>query len=374
MRKRNPKTLFVLAICLILFLSLTKGIVEGVRGFSSVLFAPFWETMAEMKGKTSESLLDERLQKLSLENKLQQEEIRRLQRLLLHELAMLRKAPALQQTPSLIDHKRHIEALRQTFEFQIDALPAQVIYRSPESWNSSFWINVGSENNEKLKRLVVAKDSPVVVGESLVGVVDFVGKKQSRIRLLTDSGVTPSVRVAREEAGDRTLAEALERVAVGIEIHPNWLSDEANRDIFKHLLDQCRRNCRWTPGAEQYLAKGELHGSGSPLWRLPGSLLKGKGFNYDFSDDEGPARDLRTGKPYEGHGQETALLKLGDLLITTGMDGVFPPGLLVAEVVHIYPLKEGDYFYELEAKPTAGSLEDLTDVFVLPPYSESNYF
>ena len=45
-----------------------------------------------------------------------------------------------------------------------------------------------------------------------------------------------------------------------------------------------------------YLAKGELYGSSKPLWRTQRHQLKGTGFNYDFADGEGPARDLQTGK------------------------------------------------------------------------------
>ena len=58
---------------------------------------------------------------------------------------------------------------------------------------------------------------------------------------------------------------------------------------------------------------------------------------------------------------------MNDVLVKTGMDGVFPPGFQVATVTRIELLKEGDYFYELEARPIAGPLEELSLVFVLPP-------
>ena len=61
------------------------------------------------------------------------------------------------------------------------------------------------------------------------------------------------------------------------------------------------------------------------------------------------------------------MLKVNDLLVTTGMDGVFPEGLHVATVTKIRPLKEGDYYYQLEAIPTAGNLEEISIVSILPP-------
>lgn len=42
---------------------------------------------------------------------------------------------------------------------------------------------------------------------------------------------------------------------------------------------------------------------------------------------------------------------------------------MVAEVTKVHPLKEGDYFYELEALPVAGNFDDLSLVFVIPPVS-----
>jgi rod shape-determining protein MreC len=56
------------------------------------------------------------------------------------------------------------------------------------------------------------------------------------------------------------------------------------------------------------------------------------------------------------------------------LDGVFPPGLDVATITKIHPLKEGDYYYELEAKPTAGNMYNLSYVFVIPPVSESQIY
>ena len=60
----------------------------------------------------------------------------------------------------------------------------------------------------------------------------------------------------------------------------------------------------------------------------------------------------------------------GDLLITTGLDGIFPAGLLVARVSKVHDLEEGAYSYRIEAKPTCLMLSELQVVFVLPPISQ----
>jgi hypothetical protein len=132
------------------------------------------------------------------------------------------------------------------------------------------------------------------------------------------------------------------------------------RQLKNHLLGEIE---------DYHLAKGELHGTSHPLWRSRAQVLKGVGFNYDFPDREGPARDLRSGEPYGMSRKEglIPLLKPGDLLVTTGLDGVFPPGFRVALVSTVHVLKEGASTYEIEAVSTAGNLDELTHVFVLPP-------
>ena len=49
-----------------------------------------------------------------------------------------------------------------------DSMPARVIFRSPSTWNSSLWINIGSEANEAYSQPIIAKNSPVLLGDSIV--------------------------------------------------------------------------------------------------------------------------------------------------------------------------------------------------------------
>ena len=95
--------------------------------------------------------------------------------------------------------------------------------------------------------------------------------------------------------------------------------------------------------------------------------MKGIGFNYEYADKEGPKRDLQTGGMESSLLPKTPILQEGDLLVTTGMDGLFPAGLHVATVPKVTSLEEGAYCYTIEARATADRLEDLEVVFVMPP-------
>ena len=323
MRKKSPFSLIVFAIAFSL-MSLPRHSSEKIRGVVAAGLSPAWEFLAEVKSFFQVSLLqstpktysqkkgmiltaDEEVQRLQLENQMFRSELAHLQDLFRQE---------------------HDFNLSMSM-FELQALPARVIFRAASSWNHSFWINVGKKDNEGLGFELVAKNSPVIVGTSLVGVIDYVGEKQSKVRLITDSALTISVRVARSPMKEQ----------------------------------------KTTDQSILYLAKGELHGSGKPLWRSQENSLHGIGFNYDFSDEYGEARDLRTGQPLNSTDtlEAVPMIQVDDLLVTTGLDGIFPAGLHVGEVTNIHLLREGDYYYELEAKPTAKNLHDLSLVFIIPP-------
>lgn len=252
------------------------------------------------------------------------------------------------------------------------ALPARVIFRPLDFWNNALWIDVGEADNERLQEKIVVKNSPVLSGHSIVGVIDYVGKHQSKVRLITDPGLCPSVRVARGGIQDSLIAEQVNTLSNSLRRSKAWGASQSEKEAVinqLHKVNSSLTNSKRT----QYLAKGELKGSIGPSWRSTNTLLKGTGFNYDFPDEEGKARDLITGKSVGSADEDPIpILQLHDLLVTTGMDGVFPPHFKVAIVTKVELLKEGDYYYELEAEPTAGNLHELSLVFVIPPLANSD--
>jgi cell shape-determining protein MreC len=236
-------------------------------------------------------------------------------------------------------------------ELSASSILAPVVFREPVSWSSYLWIGVGEKDNARLGRRIIAKNSPVVVGNALIGVVEDVGKSRSKVRLISDAHLVPSVRVVRGEPQNRFLLEHLEALLLSLEgredLSPFF---KEQKDGLLALRGYLRQDAEAT-----YLAKGELHGVSVPLWRSRGKKMKGIGFNYDFADVFG-----------SGSGK-VSLLKKGDLLVTTGFDGIFPAGLDVAVVSSVHALREGSSSYELEATLAAGALEDVRHVFVLPP-------
>jgi hypothetical protein len=159
------------------------------------------------------------------------------------------------------------------------------------------------------------------------------------------------------------IAEQARKLLVMLESYDGISKDHS----IKKELNQFLQNIH--PDKENfYLAKGEMRGMRGPFFRSRHALLQGVGFNYDFEDDEGPSRDLRSGKPInQTTAEEIALVKKGDVLMTTGMDGIFPAGLRVGQVTQVHPLREGGSAYELDALPLIGNFDNISFVAVLPP-------
>jgi hypothetical protein len=247
-----------------------------------------------------------------------------------------------------------------------------VIFREPSSWSSALWIDVGEQHNKALAKKIIAKNSPVLCGTSIIGVVEYVGERRSRVRLITDERLVPSVRAIRGREQDRFLLEHATALLAALERREDLFTSREMSlgvlSILSQLKSRLQAECQ-----DAYLAKGEVFGSSSPLWRSRSPILKGVGFNYDFADEEGPARDLRTGEPYASREKKEpiALLRPGDILVTTGLDGVFPAGYRVAMVSKVNSLKEGASSYEIEAVATAGNLDDISHVIVLPSLQET---
>ena len=236
-------------------------------------------------------------------------------------------------------------------------LIGKVIFRSIHSWSSSVWIDVGADDNTDPEHPIACINSPVLSGDAVVGVIDYLGKKTSLVRLITDSGLTPAVRVARGSIEYTRILHSID------EIRKSALTvfDDTHKLPMLHLLlDELSTSLQHSK-VTQFLAKGELQGHGEPFLRAPGRFLKGVGFHYDFPDIHGPARPLR---PLEG---EPALIQTQDLLVTSGLDGVFPEGLPIARVHSIAPLKEGAIAYDILAEPLAHDLYDLRYVSVIAP-------
>ena len=360
---KTTRPYIMLLALLLLILSVPPRTVEVVRSGCIATLAPLWQLLATTQvvlpeSSGSDETLKEAYLQLQLENATLTREVEKLQSLFYQELRLLAQFKA---DHALVDS--HGSNAAQLIDLQLAAIPAQVIFRSPTSWNSTAWINIGSRDSNS-----IAHNSPVVVGNAVVGIVDYIGKHQSRVRLISDAGLTPAVRAARGHHHQRQLLEATQQLQAILATCPSLFNDTKEHKRWLQRLENLKKQV--PPDSKGWLlAKGEIHGSSEPLWRSRGQRLQGIGFNYDFADDEGPARDLRSGEAVNAPATFTPLpiIAVNDLLVTSGLDGIFPSGLHVGTVTAISPLKEGDYTYSIEATPAAGNLDTLSLVFVLPP-------
>lgn len=246
------------------------------------------------------------------------------------------------------------------------SLNGQVVYREPSFWNSHLWIDLGEKDNKAVQEKIVCINSPVVIGNVALGVIDYVGEKKSRVRLITDTSLSLSARVVRGGEQNKALLDGMLSILDQLKVREDlFFSDEEQNNTI-HLLQGLCDNIKLHVH-ERYLAKGEIKGSSTPLWRSKSNTLEGIGFNYDFEDVEGPARDLRTGESVDKKIKGEVLVKEGDLLVTTGMDGIFPEGFYLGFVEKVHDLQEGAPYYDLKAKSLAPSFDELKSVTVLMP-------
>lgn len=361
-------------------MSVSHSATNSLRGQAAAISSPLWEKILTVKHfilhpfqpspfKTL-SLVEEK-EKLKLESLLLENENDNLKKQLEEQrlvISQLQKSES--EAEKISANNKEVEKRNKILQMRLNALPARVIFRSFDTWQEALWINVGASTNQDLENPVVAVNSPVISGTAIVGIIDYVGQEQSRVRLITDNRLTPSVRASRGGEQDFLLNENITRLEQQLEsVRKLFLSSDEKIQLLS-LLKKLKQQVNplqktW------HLAKGEL--KGSPYSSRFGNdmTLKGTGFNYDFPDEEGSSRDLRSGHLISDPKEPPIpILNVHDILTTTGMDGVFPPGFQVAVVSKIGLLKEGDYFYELEATPIALPLEELSLVFVLPPISK----
>ncbi|PCI77663.1 hypothetical protein COB21_02795 [Candidatus Aerophobetes bacterium] len=228
-----------------------------------------------------------------------------------------------------------------------DAIAAQVVFRSFRSYSHCIWIDIGSQTNDDLGRACVEVNSPVLSKGVLVGVVDEVCPHVSKVRLITDKKFSPSVRALRKGDQERYLLFNLKQALENLK----GLADPGSkREKFSTLITSIEKS---SSGLEPscLLGKGELQGSVSHSIQAPSLLVKGVGFNYKEGSMEA-SHDAR--------------MRLSDLLVTTGLDGIFPQGIPVAVVTKVDSQTSHEPFYAIEARLLAEHIFNLQYVTVLP--------
>lgn len=317
-----------LALVLLVALSLPEGGAMRLRSAAVATLTPTWRHISNCKelfmnittvwptgGYHTPPHVMKELEMIRLENYQLKAQLEHLKAELNLEKVIEKQAQLLMKMSDVDAYtQRRKEEIFRQLELYSHAITARVIFKENGSWNSSVWVNVGEATNKRLKTRLIEKNSPVVLGTTVIGVIDYVGEHRSLVRFITDRAVAPSVRVVR---GDE-----------------------------KGL----------------YLAKGEVQGMRYPLWRSRGTVLRGLGFNYDFEDGEGSSRDLRS----------TSIIQTGDSIVTTGMDGLFPAGLRLGTISKVYSLQEGSTSYEADIQSPIENFENISFVTILPALSDES--
>jgi len=360
-------TYIFIALFILCQLSLSPKATDRIRSISVAALSPSWLGLASAKegvikiGSEKYPEWKHELEGLKLENHNLRYQVELLKAQVDLEKLVGQEAELLKQFVHDDGYaKRRKAEVFRLIDLYTPSVIGKVIFREMGSWSSSFWINLGEKTNQVLGKTVIAKNSPVVIGTSLLGIVEYVGHHRSRVRLITDASIVPSVRVLRGSEQMQVIAEQTKKL---LELLENC--EESAHPIKKELKEFYQK--LHPSGRSFYLAKGQLRGMRAPLFRNRQALLQGVGFNYDFEDEEGPARDLKSGKPVQGTGKEVPLVQKGDILITTGMDGVFPAGLRTGQVSKVFPLREGASAYELDAISLIENFDNIAYVTVLPP-------
>lgn len=236
---------------------------------------------------------------------------------------------------------------------------ANVVFRDQRPLSTGLWIDRGQKDNERLGADIICKNSAVIKGDCIIGLVEEVLETKSYVRLITDPNVVVSVRSQRGSMQKLTLLQSIESLRDALKQLPHLNEFSKSHPSVKKELDDLQIAIQESRLEGMY-AKGEISGSKGSSFRTMDQTLTGTGFNMEFSDAEGLGVNL--------HDKEKlTLLQMGDTLVTTGLDGIFPANLRVGTVTKIEPLKEGAYYYNLDAKPLVNLTYDLAHLEVLPP-------
>ncbi len=333
--------------------SIPKESANQWRSGIVALTLPSWQRINQCKMRKADSAAS-----LQMENDILRRQVQQLKQVLLFEKQTQELSEEVNrlrqddQNPNSISRANHLIDI---IEKQMHAIPACVIFREASLWSSGIWLNVGEKNNRALNLKVVAVKSPVLSGGVLVGIVEQVEEHRCRVRLITDAALSPSVCVVRGDPQQRLLAKQIDSLIQQLALHSDL---PISNGLTLHLKEaQAQLNF---DASSFCLAVGTLQGANRSKYRARATQLRGVGFHSS-------ALIGKTSKESKIQEISSPLIKIGDLLVTTGMDGVFPADLPIATVCAVLPVREGACSYEIEATPLIPDFDELVDLFVIPP-------
>ncbi|MFZ4098885.1 MAG: rod shape-determining protein MreC [Chlamydiia bacterium] len=303
------RPLTVVLGALICALSLPGDWVQKIRGGAAWCAAPLWAAAASWGPSMSrEEWLEERVHALELD-----------QLQLQHRLQELAEVPAAGSI----------------------GVRVRVLAREAGAWHRFLWIDAGRETCSKEQ---LRLNSPVVQGDALVGVVDYVGRRQSLVRLITDPGCCPAIEVG--EHGPETTWKVLRVRLEELLSHRASISPHARQQLLQ-ALSACSPSDQAVPRMQGTMLGMREREGGSP--RLRGQL-----FHAEW------VAKITSGVPLQWP-------EAGHLLLTSGLDGIFPSGLRVGYLLSLNEEPAGEPTRGFVAVPVVEDLDELRWLTVLPP-------
>lgn len=201
---------------------------------------------------------------------------------------------------------------------------AQVLVKDLRPSSFTFWVDIGSNTCS-----FIGKGSPVCFGPYALGIIDYVGKRTSRVRLITDPKLQPSVTAIRGQAARSWMTDILDAFKAD-----EKLQKSASKRAIQLIQSELQSGI---PSIE--LASGYLTGQKRHVGE---ELLRAEGFSKDVA------------------------LQVGDRLITSGLDGMFPKGLIIGKIVEMTQPLPGALSYGAWIRPIY-SKKRPPYVYILPP-------
>ncbi len=214
---------------------------------------------------------------------------------------------------SSVEQKGTAHAAEKGFERHL----APIIARDPGDWASFIWVE--APNETAAQEWI---EAPAIVGDIAIGMVDFAHHRRCRVRLISDAQLSLSVTLSAQ-------CEAASQIA-----------------------DQSSEGAVKCPPMV-----GQVRGLGGALWNSSGTLLIGEGYI------PGPTR-IEICELTHINILRSKRFAPGDLLVTSGLDGIFPKNLRVGVVERVESDESSNTRYEFSAK-SAVDLHALSEVWIL---------
>jgi hypothetical protein len=220
----------------------------------------------------------------------------------------------------------------------------------------------------------VQKGAAVIIGDCAVGFVDIASGLCARVRLVTDVHSRVSVEVRKQEAKESQMVAYASRFRLASDVA--YWKLLAEHGLFQGLPNHLNLIELLNLLEKELTLQGETQKKSDQVQGLQG-LLKG---------GTGTWRSQKRGLIAEGFYQEVELapktqtqktpsIEIGDLLVTSGLDGRYPPGLRVGYVTAVQAKDAADTLFEVEASVALADFSKEKWVWVLPaitPLEELN--